>query len=79
MAEFVKLQQASASSASAKSENSWTVKLADVKTDTYDLSVKNPNKKEEAALRQPQDILEEMKALDEETAAILSTLSESLI
>jgi hypothetical protein len=28
--------------------------------DTYDLSAKNPNKKEEAALRQPKEILEEM-------------------
>ena len=31
------------------------------------LAVKNPNKKEEAALRKPQDILEEMKELDEES------------
>jgi len=43
---------------------------------TYDLSAKNPNKKEEAALRQPQEILEEMKALDEESADILNSILE---
>ena len=43
---------------------------------TYDLSLKNPNKKEEAALRQPQAILEEMKALDEESAEILNSILE---
>ena len=43
---------------------------------TYDLSAKNPNKKEEAALRQPQEILEDMKALDEETNAVLATLND---
>jgi type I restriction enzyme M protein len=41
---------------------------------TYDLSAKNPNKKEEAALRQPQEILEEMKALDEESVDILNSI-----
>jgi type I restriction enzyme M protein len=73
LAEFVKLQ-----ATKANSENSWTVKMADVNTETYDLSVKNPNKKEEAALRQPQEILEEMKVLDEETAEILNSINEML-
>jgi hypothetical protein len=36
-----------------------------------DLSAKNPNKKEEVTLRQPQAILEEIKALDEEINQIL--------
>ena len=43
---------------------------------TYDLSAKNPNKKEEAALRSPQAILDEMKALDEESADILNAIME---
>jgi len=43
---------------------------------TYDLSAKNPNKKEEAALRQPQAILEEMKSLDAESADILNSILE---
>ena len=35
-----------------------------------------PNKKEEVALRQPQVILNEMKALDKESAEILSSILE---
>jgi type I restriction enzyme M protein len=73
LADFVKLQ-----ATKANSENSWTVKVAELVEATCDLSVKNPNKKEEAALRPPQQILEEMKALDEETADILNSINEML-
>jgi len=73
LADFVKLQLKK-----TESENSWTVKMADVNMDTYDLSVKNPNKKEETALRQPQDILEEMKSLDEKTTVILNSIMEMI-
>jgi len=69
LAEFVNLQKTK-----AESPNSWTVNIADVNTDTYDLSVKNPNKKEEAALREPQDILDEIATLDEESAEILKSI-----
>ena len=69
LAEFVELQKTQASS-----ENSWILSIADVDSTTYDLSAKNPNKKEEAALRQPQAILEEMKALDAESASILNSI-----
>ncbi len=37
---------------------------------------KNPFKKEEKALREPQEILDEMKALDEESADILNSIME---
>jgi len=59
-----------------ETENSWNVSVAEVLEagDTCDLSVKNPNKKEETALRQPQAILEEMKKLDEESAGILNSI-----
>ncbi|HZV71031.1 MAG TPA: N-6 DNA methylase [Saprospiraceae bacterium] len=73
LADFVKLQLKK-----SESENSWTVKLVDVNADTYDLSVKNPNKKEEAALRQPKDILKEMKSLDKETTDILNSVLEMI-
>ncbi len=52
------------------------VNINDVDKTTFDLSAKNPNKKEEAVLRQPQEILEEMKALDEESADILNSILE---
>lgn len=73
LSEFVKLQKTK-----AESKNSWTIKLADVNTDTFDLSVKNPNKKGEAALRQPQEILAKMKELDIETAEILNSIMDML-
>ncbi len=58
----------------ADSENSWSVNVADVDKTTFDLSVKNPHKKDETALRDPEKILDEMKALDEESAEILKTV-----
>ncbi|MBK7964374.1 MAG: N-6 DNA methylase [Bacteroidetes bacterium] len=66
------------SSAKENSENSWSINIKDIDPITFDLSAKNPNKKEEAALRQPQEILEEMKALDEESAEILNSILELL-
>ncbi|MDD4590666.1 MAG: N-6 DNA methylase [Parabacteroides sp.] len=69
LAEFVELQKTK-----ADSENSWSVDIADVDTATYDLSPKNPHKKDETALRDPREILDEMKALDEESAELLSVI-----
>jgi len=71
LAEFVQLQKTK-----ADSENSWSVKIADVDTTTYDLSVNNPNKKDETILREPQDIMDEMQRLDEESAEILTAIRE---
>jgi len=74
--DFVALQKLALSGAEGKgeSENSWTINVASIDSATYDLSAKNPNKKEETALRQPKEILEEMKALDEESADILNSI-----
>jgi type I restriction enzyme M protein len=71
LADFVELQKTK-----GESENSWTINVKDIDQSTFDLSAKNPNKKEEAALRQPQTILAEMKALDEESADILNSILE---
>ena len=73
LAEFVKLQRIN-----ANSNNSWTVKFGNINTNTYDLSVKNPNKKEEAVSRGPQEILEEMRILDEETTEILKSILDMI-
>jgi type I restriction enzyme M protein len=73
LAEFIKLQKNF-----ADSENSWTVNVKDIDQKTFDLSVKKPNKKEEAALKPPQAILEEIKALDEESAKILNSINNLL-
>ena len=69
LADFVTLQKTS-----ADSPNSWTVSMADVNTESFDLSVKNPNVKEEKALREPVEILEAIKALDKESDEILSVI-----
>ncbi|SIT17137.1 class I SAM-dependent DNA methyltransferase [Belliella pelovolcani] len=69
LAEFVDLQQSF-----KESENSWTINIKDIDQSTFDLSVKNPNKKEEAALRSPKAILEEIKALDEESEKVLNSI-----
>ena len=78
LADFVALQKLAQSGAEGlgESENSWTINVKDIDQSTFDLSAKNPNKKEEAALRQPEEILEEMKALDEESADILNSILE---
>ena len=71
LADFVKLQKTKADSA-----NSWSVNIANVDTTTFDLSVKNPNKAEEAPLREPRKIIDEMNKLDEETYKILKKIKE---
>jgi type I restriction enzyme M protein len=73
LADFVALQKTK-----ANSENSWSFDVAKIDTNTYDLSAKNPNKKEETALREPQQILEEMKVLDDETKEILNSILKLL-
>ncbi len=64
--EFVELQ-----ASFAETEKSWSVDVTNVDPDTFDLSVKNPNKEEEAPLREPEDIIAEIVALDAESAEIL--------
>jgi type I restriction enzyme M protein len=53
------------------SENSWSVDAHAIDHATHDLSVKNPNKAEEAALREPSEIIDEILVLDAESAEIL--------
>jgi type I restriction enzyme M protein len=71
--EFVDLQ-----ATCAESEKSWLVDVADIDRDTFDLSVKNPNKAEEAPLREPQEILAAIATLDAESAKILAGIGRML-
>lgn len=71
--DFISLQKTK-----AESENSWSINVKDIDQTSFDLSAKNPNKKEEAALRKPEEILEEMKALDDESKDILNSILELL-
>ena len=69
--EFVRL-----SLSKPETEKSWNLNVSEIAGTSYDLSVKNPNKPEEAPLREPVLILEEMQELDTETADILQSLNE---
>ena len=71
--DFVLLQKTK-----ADSDNSWTVDIESIDQKTFDLSVKNPNKKEEVALRQPKEILEAIRKLDLESAEILDQIKTLL-
>jgi type I restriction enzyme M protein len=71
LAEFVALQ-----STFADSPKSWSVDAASIDTTTNDLSVKNPNGGEVVTLRTPQEILDEIAALDAESAEVLATIRE---
>ncbi|BAZ94432.1 type I restriction-modification system methyltransferase subunit [Thiohalobacter thiocyanaticus] len=64
--EFVELQ-----ASFADSDESWTVNIEDIDPETWDLSVKNPNKVEEDPLRDPEVIINEIETLDRESEEIL--------
>ncbi len=66
LAEFVVMQ-----ASNAISEKSWVVDIKDINTSSYDLSAKNPNAPEELPLRSPAEILDEIAALDAESADLL--------
>ena len=73
LAEFIELQKTF-----ADSPKSWSIDVTDVDTSTYDLSVKNPNKSDEVVHRSPQEILEEIAALDAESAEVLGNIKALL-
>jgi type I restriction enzyme M protein len=60
------------------SPKSWSVEVKDIDTKTYDLSVKNPDGGEEITHRSPQQIMEEIAALDVESAKVLETVKALL-
>lgn len=69
LAEFVKLQQTF-----ADSEQSWSLDAKSIDKATFDLSVKNPNGGEEVTHRSPSDIMDEIAALDAESAQVLESI-----
>ncbi|GAB1233795.1 N-6 DNA methylase [Ferrigenium sp. UT5] len=69
LAEFIELQKTF-----ADSPNSWSVDATTFDPTTFDLSVKNPNGNEAVVHRSPQDIMEEIAALDEQSAQVLGNI-----
>jgi type I restriction enzyme M protein len=58
------------------SAQSWSVNFTEIDPMTWDLSVKNPNGGDVVALRSPQEILDEIDALDDESAKVLASIRE---
>src|SRR3989449_5007397 len=69
LAEFVRLH-----ATYAASPKSWSVDAKSIGQTTFDLSVKNPNGGEEITHRSPQKIMEEIAALDAESAEVLGNI-----
>ncbi len=67
--EFVALQRSF-----ADSPKSWSVDAASIDPTTFDLSVKNPNGGEAITHRSPQEIMDEIAALDAESADVLEVI-----
>jgi type I restriction enzyme M protein len=73
LTDFVKLQKTA-----ADSPKSWSVNAKEINPATVDLSVKNPNGGDEVIHRSPQEIIEEIVALDAESAKVLGAIKALL-
>jgi type I restriction enzyme M protein len=62
----------------AETDNSWLVDIADINTDTWDLTVNNPNRVEEVDNRTPQEIIAEIELLDAQATEALQAIKELL-
>jgi type I restriction enzyme M protein len=71
--EFVTLQKTF-----ADSPKSWSVDVKSLDQETFDLSTKNPTGGEEKVHRSPQEILQEIAALDAETQEVLAGIRKLL-
>ena len=69
LAEFIELQKTF-----ADSPKSWSVDVAAIDKVTFDLSTKNPDGGEEVIHRSPQEIMDEIAALDAESAELLANI-----
>ena len=71
--EFIELQKKF-----KDSDLSWSIDVSKINLKTWDLSVKNPNGKDEIIHRSPADIIAEIEALDVESQAILQRIKDLL-
>jgi len=73
LAEFVKLQKTH-----EDSPKSWSMDAKAIDKETFDLSVKNPNGGEKLTHRSPKKIIDEIAALDAESAEVLKNIKALL-
>ncbi len=69
LADFVEL-----SKTQTESDNSWLVDITNINTDTWDLTVNNPNRVEELDNKTPQEIIAEIELLDAQAAEALQAI-----
>lgn len=69
--EFIELQEKF-----EDSDLSWSVDISHVNQETWDLSVKNPNRNDGIAHRSPQELIAEIEALEFENRAILQRIKD---
>ena len=69
LAEFIELQKAH-----ADFPKSWTIDAKDIDENTFDLSVKHPNGGVQVTHRSPQEIMDEIAALDAESGRLLADI-----
>lgn len=69
LAEFVLLQKTK-----IESENSWSLDIKDIDQSIFGLSSKNPNKNEGLILREPNEIISDIKKLDDKSKEIIESI-----
>lgn len=69
LAEFIELQKTF-----KNSDKSWSLDVKTIDTETYDLSVKNPDGGEEVVHRTPKQIMKEIAALDAKSEKVLAVI-----
>jgi len=74
LADFIELQKSF-----GDSPKSWSVDAATLDQTTYDLSVRNPNGGEIVSHRSPDEIIDEIAALDAESAQALNSIRALLV
>ena len=60
----------------ADSDNSWTVSIDDIDTETWDISPTNPNIEDTSEKRTPSEILAAIETLDNDAAEALAAIKE---
>lgn len=73
LSEFVALQRKK-----PETPKSWSIRVNDIDKTTYDMTPRNPNDPVAAPHKSPQDILDDIAALDVEGTAIMSALRKLL-
>ena len=73
LADFIKLAKTQ-----KLSDNSWTINVDKINTETFDLGVQNPNTVEEIDERTPEQIISEIEKLDKKGSEALKKIKELL-